>query len=138
MNETFRRVALSVSKNFQAAGTYSSTVHPPAPKLAELFAREQIHRSISSQKKQEINLRIILVVSLGIAFLCSTAGAWPAFADCRSENASCVKGAVSPFDSVACGSLNRTCAAHKAQAAQQQGRPPQNNKPAGGTHSGRR
>jgi hypothetical protein len=52
--------------------------------------------------------------ALAIAGLFALVGAQPAFADCRSENVSCVKGANSPFDSVACGSLYRTCAAHKA------------------------
>jgi len=67
----------------------------------------------------------------------------PALADCRSENAACIKGASSPLDSVACGSLFRTCAAHHAQAQADQKQnamrpatqnPPQNS----GGHSGRR
>ena len=40
-----------------------------------------------------------------------------ALADCRSENAACVRGARSPFDSVACGSMYRSCAAHAARVA---------------------
>ena len=86
------------------------------------------------------------VVALGLVSLSVVAGAQPALADCRSENAACVKGATSPFDSVACGSLFRTCAANHAIAAQQQATQLQNaNKPAiqvapaaGGAHSGRR
>jgi cytochrome c551/c552 len=67
----------------------------------------------------------------GIASFAAFAGMQPALADCRAENAACVKGATSPFDSVACGSLYRTCAAHHADAAQQQIKQMQNvNKPA--------
>ena len=46
-------------------------------------------------------MRKVLVGTLAIAGLFALAGAQPAFADCRSENVSCVKGANSPFDSVA-------------------------------------
>jgi len=88
-------------------------------------------------------LHQVLVGALAIASFFALVGAQPAFADCRSENVSCVKGANSPFDSVACGSLYRTCAAHKALAAQHQvkqlhnsGRPA--TQPSAGTHSGRR
>lgn len=88
-------------------------------------------------------MRKVLVGVLAIAGLFALAGAQPAFADCRSENVSCVKGASSPFDSVACGSLYRTCAAHKALAAQHQVKQLHNSsRPAtsqsAGTHSGRR
>jgi hypothetical protein len=71
----------------------------------------------------------------------------PVLADCRTENVACVKGASSPFDSMACGSLYRSCAANHARAAQQQAKQPQSaNRPAiqntspssGGHHSGRR
>jgi len=65
-------------------------------------------------------LRKSFVVALGFASLIAFAGPQAAFADCRSANAACVKGANSPFDSVACGSLYRTCAANQAIAAQQQ------------------
>jgi len=88
-------------------------------------------------------LHQVLVGALAIASFFAVVGALPAFADCRSENVSCVKGANSPFDSVACGSLYRTCAAHKALAAEHQvkqlhnsGRPA--TQPSAGTHSGRR
>jgi hypothetical protein len=87
-----------------------------------------------------------VIFALGLASLATFAGVQPTLADCRSENAACVKGASSPFDSVACGSLYRTCAAHHAQAAQQQANqkhnanmPAQNAPhPSGGSHSGRR
>jgi hypothetical protein len=67
----------------------------------------------------------------------------PAFADCRSENAACVKGASTPLDSVACGSLFRTCAAHHAQAQanqKQNAAKPAMQNPSynSGGHSGRR
>jgi hypothetical protein len=93
--------------------------------------------------KEKNSLRIYFTLALGFASLAALVGALPALADCRSENVSCVKGANSPFDSIACGSLYRSCTAHKAIAAQQHGKQmQQNNRPAGapssGTHSGRR
>jgi hypothetical protein len=98
---------------------------------------------ICNPKKQEITLRNIPVVALciaGLLFVIASAG--PAFADCRSENVSCVKGANSPFDTVACRSLYRSCAVHKALAAQQQNKQLRNSiGPAAastGAHSGRR
>jgi hypothetical protein len=48
-----------------------------------------------------------------------------ALADCRTQNAACVKGATSPIDSVACGSLYRTCATNQAITAQKNARPVQ-------------
>jgi len=84
-----------------------------------------------------------VIFALGLASL----NALTALADCRSENAACVKGAGSLFDSVACGSLYRTCATHQVQAAQQQANqkrkvnaPTTQNTPhpPGGGHSGRR
>ena len=91
-------------------------------------------------------MRKVLIIALGLAGLAAFAGVQPALADCRTENAACVKGASSPFDSVACGSLYRSCAANHARAAQEQARQMHNgNKPAsqnagssGGGHSGRR
>lgn len=62
-------------------------------------------------------MRLAFVIAIGLAVL---PGSAPVFADCRSENAACVGGAKSPFDSVACGSLYRTCAANQAIAAQKQ------------------
>jgi len=59
-----------------------------------------------------------LIISIGIMGF-SLLDAQSALADCRSENAACVSGARSPFDSVACGSMYRSCAAHAASAAQQ-------------------
>jgi hypothetical protein len=108
---------------------------------AQDFADEQYPDQL--QIKQEINLRQVLVGAVAIAGLFALTGAQPAFADCRSENVSCVKGANSPFDSVACGSLYRTCAAHKALAAQHQVKQLHNSSrpatpPSTGTHSGRR
>jgi hypothetical protein len=110
---------------------------------AQDFADEQFTDQLQIKKKQEINLRQVLVRALAIAGLFALVGAQPAFADCRSENVSCVKGANSPFDSVACGSLYRTCAAHKALAAQHQVKQLHNTSrpatlPSAGTHSGRR
>ena len=106
---------------------------------------------LSGEKcEQELRLRKIFVLALGLASLSAFAGAQPAVADCRSENAACVKGASSPFDSVACGSLFRTCAANHAIAAQQQATQPQNSnksvpaapaasaQPPGGAHPGRK
>jgi hypothetical protein len=61
-----------------------------------------------------------IIIAFGLASLATFVSAQPALADCRSEYAACVTGARSPFDSVACGSLYRSCAAHQAQAAQQQ------------------
>lgn len=90
---------------------------------------------------------IFAVGFVGLAALAALVSVQPALADCRSENAACVKGASSPFDSVACGSLYRTCAAHHAQAAQQQANQKRNAnapatqnapRPSGGGHSGRR
>ncbi len=110
---------------------------------AQDFADEQFTDQLQIKKKQEINLRQVLVGALAIAGLFALVGAQPAFADCRSENVSCVKGANSPFDSVACGSLYRTCAAHKALAAQHRVKQLHNTSrpaalPSAGTHSGRR
>jgi hypothetical protein len=87
-------------------------------------------------------LRKIFVMVLGSGSLVFV-GALPGFADCRSENVSCVKTANSPFDSVACDSLYRTCAVHKALAAQRQVKQMHNgNRPSGvpsaATPSGRR
>ena len=88
-------------------------------------------------------MRKVLIIVFGLAVVASVQ---PAFADCRSENAACVKGSNSPFDSVACGSLYRTCATHHAIAAQQQAKqkqpantPAMQNavRPSGGNHSGR-
>ena len=63
-------------------------------------------------------MRNELIISIGAAsFLLLTVQG--VLADCRSENAACVSGARSPFDSVACGSMFRSCAAHAANAAQQ-------------------
>ena len=96
--------------------------------------------------RQEIEM-LSVIFALGLASLTALANSQPAIADCRSENAACVKGAGSLFDSVACGSLYRTCAAHQAQAAQQQANqkrkvnaPTTQNTPhpPGGSHSGRR
>jgi hypothetical protein len=87
-------------------------------------------------------MRKLLTIVLMLVSLVGVAGLRPALADCRSENAACRKGASTPFDSVACGSVYRSCAANQAQAAQQQARQrPVNQNPArpsGGTHSGRR
>lgn len=71
-------------------------------------------------------MRKVRIVAAGIASFATFISIQCAFADCRSENAACVKGANSPFDSVACGSLYRSCAAHAAIAAQQQARQKQN------------
>jgi hypothetical protein len=88
-----------------------------------------------------------VVFALSFAGLAALANIQPTLADCRSENAACIRGAGSPFDAVACGSLNRTCAAHQAQAAQRQANQRRNiNTPAtqnaphasGGDRSGRR
>ena len=62
----------------------------------------------------------VFAVALALFLFVEFAGAPPAFADCRSENTACIKGANSPFDSVACGSLFRTCATHHAQAQARQ------------------
>lgn len=91
-------------------------------------------------------MRKVLIVAVGIAGFAAFVGTAPAFADCRTENAACVKGVSSPFNSVACGSLYRTCAAHQAVAAQQQAKQTQsankpalqNPAPASVNHSGRR
>lgn len=71
-------------------------------------------------------MRKVFIVAVGIASCAIFISVQCAFADCRSENAACVKGANSPFDSVACGSLFRSCAANAAVAAQQQARQKQN------------
>ncbi len=71
-------------------------------------------------------MRKIFTVAVGIASFAIFISVQCAFADCRSENAACIKGANSPFDSVACGSLYRSCATHAAIAAQQQARQKQN------------
>lgn len=65
-------------------------------------------------------MRKVHIIALSLVTLAAFAGMQPALADCRSENAACTKGASSPFDSVACGSLYRSCAAHQAITAQQQ------------------
>jgi len=57
-----------------------------------------------------------LIISIVIVSFTLVSGQG-AFADCRSENAACVSGARSPFDSVACGSMYRSCAVHAAHAA---------------------
>ena len=80
---------------------------------------EVLLKANERRRKQEIRLRKCFVIALGLASSIAFAGSL-AFADCRSANAACVKGASSPFDSVACGSLYRTCAANQAIAAQQQ------------------
>jgi len=87
-----------------------------------------------------------IIIGPALASLAAIGAAQPAFADCHSEHAACVKGAGGPLDSVACGSLYRSCAAHQAHAAQQQAKQKQNKTPAvqntpypsGGLHSGRR
>jgi len=87
-----------------------------------------------------------LIIDLVLVSLGLLVGIGPVFADCHSEHAACVKGAGGPLDSVACGSLYRSCAAHQAHAAQQQAKQKQNKTPAaqntpypsGGLHSGRR
>jgi hypothetical protein len=87
-----------------------------------------------------------VLLTFGLAGLAACVSVPPAVADCRSENAACVKGASGPFDSVACGSLYRTCATHEAA---QRAKKPNGNVPAlqnaarpggsgGGSHSGRR
>jgi hypothetical protein len=95
----------------------------------------------------KVELGKALVVALCFAGLAAFVGPQSALADCRSENAACMKGATSPFDSVACGSLFRSCAAnHASRAAQEHAKQMQNaNKPAlqspapaGGPRSGRR
>ena len=67
-------------------------------------------------------MRKVLIIALGLAGRAAFVGVQPALADCRTENAACVKGASSPFDTVACGSLFRSCAANHARAAQEQAR----------------
>ena len=87
------------------------------------------------------------VVAICLMAIVLYANVSPVLADCRTENAACVKGASSPFDSMACGSLYRSCSANHARAAQQQVKQPQgatrpaiqNTPPSsGGHHSGRR
>jgi hypothetical protein len=86
------------------------------------------------------------IIAFGLVSLATFAGTQPVSADCRSENTACIKGSKSPFESVACGSLYRTCAANHALAAQQQVKQKHNaNVPAmqnaprsSGGHSGRR
>ena len=87
-------------------------------------------------------MRKVTLSVFAAGFFIALAG-MPVFADCRTENTACIKGASSPLDSVACGSLFRTCAAHHAQAQANQKQnvmkpttqnPPQNS----GGHSGRR
>jgi hypothetical protein len=92
-----------------------------------------------------MDMRKIVIVAFALALCAEFTGAPPAFADCRSENTACVKGVSSPFDSVACGSLFRTCAAHHAQAQarqKQNAMKPTMQNPShgsgGGGHSGRR
>ena len=88
-------------------------------------------------------MRQVLVGALVIAGLFALVGAQPAFADSPSEKVSSVKWANTPIDYLACGSLYRTCAAHKALAAQHQVKQLHNTSrpatlPSAGTHSGRR
>ena len=87
------------------------------------------------------------VIAIWLVTTAFYANVSPVHADCRTENAACVKGASSPFDSMACGSLFRSCAANHARAAQQPPKQPQGairpaiqNAPpnSGGHHSGRR
>jgi len=91
-------------------------------------------------------MRSGFTIGLALAGLAALGAAQAAFADCHSEHAACLKDASGPLESVACGSLHRSCAAHQARAAQQQDRHKHNNAPAiqnaphpsGGSHSGRR
>ena len=53
---------------------------------AQDFADEQFTDQLQIKKKQEINLRQVLVGALVIAGLFALVGAQPAFADFRSEN----------------------------------------------------
>jgi hypothetical protein len=87
-------------------------------------------------------MRKALILALGLTGLAVLLSLQPALADCRSENTACVKGASTPFDSVACGSLYRSCAANHARAHEQARQMQNGNKPAlqnaGGNRSGRR
>jgi hypothetical protein len=75
-------------------------------------------------------LRRYLMPVLGLASLAMFAGIKPAASDCRSQNTACIKDATSPIDSVACGSLYRTCATNQAIAAQQSAKQGQNQRAA--------
>jgi hypothetical protein len=75
-------------------------------------------------------LRRHLMLVAALAGLPVFAGGEPARADCRTQNAACIKDATSPIDSVACGSLYRTCATNQAITAQQNAKQGLANKPA--------